>query len=138
MLEYSSYQFLLLSLCLFIQEIIDGIDGLSGGVFASIFAAYAVIAFFQNQINLAAFCTVIIGSILAFLWFNISPARFYMSETGSMALHNDCRCGVYDRFARFRQGNNGIAGHRTPAHHNHFICHHPGCFKKIQKRQKNF
>lgn len=66
--------------------VIDGIDGLSGGVFAVAFASYSVIAFYQNQINLAAFCAVIVGSILAFLWFNIPPARFYMSETGSMAL----------------------------------------------------
>jgi len=66
--------------------IIDGIDGLAGGVFASAFSAYAVIAFFQNQIDLSAFCIVVVGSILAFLWFNIPPARFYMSETGSMAL----------------------------------------------------
>ena len=66
--------------------VIDGIDGLSGGVFASIFTTYAGIAFFQNQINIAAFCAVVSGSILAFLWFNIPPARFYMSETGSMAL----------------------------------------------------
>lgn len=66
--------------------VIDGIDGLSGGVFASIFSAYGVIAFAQNQIDLSAFCFVIVGSILAFLWFNIPPARFYMSDTGSMAL----------------------------------------------------
>ena len=66
--------------------VIDGLDGLSGGVFASIFAAYAGIAFFQDQINIAAFCAVIAGAILAFLWFNIPPARFYMSETGIMAL----------------------------------------------------
>lgn len=66
--------------------VIDGIDGLSGGVFASIFAAYSWIAFFQNQIDIATFCAVITGSILAFLWFNIPPARFYMSETGTMAL----------------------------------------------------
>ena len=66
--------------------VIDGLDGLSGGVFASIFAAYSWIAFFQNQINIAAFCSVIVGAILAFLWFNIPPARFYMSETGTMAL----------------------------------------------------
>lgn len=66
--------------------IIDGIDGLSGGVFASIFAAYAGIAFYQQQINLAAFCAMVVGAILAFLWFNIPPARFYMTETGSMAL----------------------------------------------------
>jgi len=78
--------FIGVTLLIYSGGIIDGIDGLSAGVFGSIFAAYAVIAFFQNQINLAAFCAVIIGSILAFLWFNIPPARFYMTETGSMAL----------------------------------------------------
>ena len=66
--------------------IIDGIDGLAGGIFAIILGAYGAIAFFQDQINLAAFCAAVVGGILAFLWFNIPPARFYMSETGSMAL----------------------------------------------------
>jgi len=66
--------------------IIDGIDGLAGGVFAIIFSAYGIIAFSLGQINLAAFCAAIVGATLAFLWFNIPPARFYMSETGSMAL----------------------------------------------------
>lgn len=66
--------------------VIDGIDGLSGGIFASMFAAYAGIALYQQQINLAAFCAVVVGSILAFLWFNIPPARFYMTETGMMGL----------------------------------------------------
>jgi len=51
-----------------------------------LFSAYAGIAFFQNQINLAAFCAMLVGAILAFLWFNIPPARFYMSETGTMGL----------------------------------------------------
>lgn len=66
--------------------IIDGIDGLSGGVFAAMFSAYAVIAFAQGQIDLAAFCGVVVGGLLAFLWFNIPPARFFNSETGTMAL----------------------------------------------------
>ncbi|MDO8492915.1 MAG: hypothetical protein Q7S34_04705 [bacterium] len=66
--------------------VIDGLDGLSGGVMASIFTAYAGIAFYQQQINLAAFCAVVVGALLAFLWFNIPPARFYMSETGMMGL----------------------------------------------------
>jgi phospho-N-acetylmuramoyl-pentapeptide-transferase len=66
--------------------VIDGIDGLAGGVFAVAFASYAGIAFSQEQINLAAFCGSISGGLLAFLWFNIPPARFYMSETGTMAL----------------------------------------------------
>jgi phospho-N-acetylmuramoyl-pentapeptide-transferase len=66
--------------------IIDGVDGLSGGIFASIFAALAAIAFSNNQINIAAFCSAIVGASLAFLWFNIPPARFFNSETGTMAL----------------------------------------------------
>lgn len=71
---------------LFSSGIVDGIDGLSGGVFASIFAAYAGIAFFRGQIDLAAFAAVILGAILAFLWFNIPPARFYMGESGILGL----------------------------------------------------
>jgi len=78
--------FVFVMMAVYSGGIIDGIDGLSGGVFATIFTAYSIIAFFQNQIDLAAFCTVIVGGLLAFLWFNIPPARFYMSETGSMAL----------------------------------------------------
>ncbi len=76
----------LIMLAVYASGVIDGIDGLAGGIFASIFAAYAGIAFMQHQIDLAAFCAVLVGSILAFLWYNIPPARFYMSETGSMAL----------------------------------------------------
>jgi len=78
--------FIMVTLALYSGGVIDGIDGLAGGIFAAIFSAYAGIAFFQNQINLAALCATIVGAILAFLWFNIPPARFYMSETGSMAL----------------------------------------------------
>lgn len=66
--------------------IIDGIDGLSGGVFASMYLAYAIIAFANGQIDLAAYAAVVAGGLLAFLWFNIPPARFFNSETGTMAL----------------------------------------------------
>ncbi len=66
--------------------VIDGIDGLSGGVLASIFGAYSAIAYAHNQIDIAAFSEVLTGSTLAFLWFNIPPARFYMGETGIMGL----------------------------------------------------
>ena len=78
--------FVLVVVALYSGGVIDGIDGLAGGVFASMFAAYGGIALFQHQLDLAAFCAVMVGSILAFLWFNIPPARFYMSETGSMSL----------------------------------------------------
>ncbi|OJI08430.1 MAG: hypothetical protein COX02_00905 [Candidatus Vogelbacteria bacterium CG22_combo_CG10-13_8_21_14_all_37_9] len=79
--------FILVMVALFSSGVIDGIDGLAGGVLAVIFASYTGIAFFQHQIDLAAFCATITGGTLAFLWFNIPPARFYMSETGILGLN---------------------------------------------------
>ena len=78
--------FIAITLALYASGVIDGIDGLAGGVFAVIFLVYAGIAFSQEQYSLAAFSATIAGATLAFLWFNIPPARFYLSETGSMAL----------------------------------------------------
>lgn len=78
--------FALVMIILYSGGVIDGLDGLAGGIFATMFAAYAGIAFYQQQIDLAAFCLMVVGAILAFLWFNIPPARFYLSETGSMGL----------------------------------------------------
>lgn len=66
--------------------IIDGIDGLSGGAFTSMFGAFTIIAFSQGKVDLATFCAVITGTLFAFLWFNIPPARFYMTEVGSLGL----------------------------------------------------
>lgn len=78
--------FAIVMLGVFSSRVIDGIDGLAAGVLSIVFASYAVIAFFEHQIDLAAFSAVISGGILAFLWFNIPPARFYMGETGMLAL----------------------------------------------------
>ncbi len=78
--------FVFMTLCLYASGVIDGIDGLSGGVFTAIFLSYAGVAFVQEQYDIAALCATIAGGILAFLWYNIPPARFWMTETGSMAL----------------------------------------------------
>lgn len=78
--------FVFVAVCVYMSSVIDGIDGLSGGVFMFIFAAYSGIAFIQHQFDIAALCATIVGGILAFLWFNVPPARFYMTETGIMAL----------------------------------------------------
>jgi len=64
----------------------DGLDGLAGGTLLIAFASYGVIAFVMGRYDLATFCAVIIGALLAFLWFNIPPARFYMGDTGAMSL----------------------------------------------------
>ena len=64
----------------------DGLDGLAGGALLTSFGAYAVIAFAQGRYDLAVFCGVILGALLAFLWFNIHPAKFFMGDTGAMSL----------------------------------------------------
>ncbi len=64
----------------------DGLDGLNGGVLLIAFASFALIAFLQNRVDLAAFCAAISGALLAFLWFNIYPARFFMGDTGAISL----------------------------------------------------
>ena len=64
----------------------DGLDGLAGGTLLISFFAFGLIAFLQGKDNLAAFIGVICGSLLAFLWFNVYPARFFMGDTGSMGM----------------------------------------------------
>ena len=64
----------------------DGLDGLAAGVFLTMFAAYGAIAFDQGRLDLVTFIAAIMGSLVAFLWFNIYPARFFMGDTGSMSL----------------------------------------------------
>jgi len=64
----------------------DGLDGLNGGILLMAFGSFAIISFFQNRMDLASFCAAVAGALLAFLWFNVYPARFFMGDTGAMAL----------------------------------------------------
>lgn len=64
----------------------DGLDGLNGGVLLMAFASFTIIAFLQNKVSLASFCAAASGALLAFLWFNIYPARFFMGDTGAVSL----------------------------------------------------
>ncbi len=64
----------------------DGLDGLAGGVLFFAFGALAVVAFVMGRFELSAMITAVLGALLAFLWFNIYPAKFFMGDTGSMSL----------------------------------------------------
>lgn len=78
--------FVVTMVAVFSSGVIDGIDGLSGGVFAPLFIMFGVIAFLRGQVDLAAFCAMIAGTLAVFLWFNAPPAKFYLGETGILAL----------------------------------------------------
>jgi phospho-N-acetylmuramoyl-pentapeptide-transferase len=78
--------FVIVVLATFSTSVIDGLDGLAGGVFASSFTAFAAIAFLGSQYDISALAGAIAGGIMAFLWFNVPPARFYMGESGALSL----------------------------------------------------
>ena len=64
----------------------DGLDGLASGPLLFAFGSFGILAYTSELYILAAFCGVICGAVLAFLWFNVPPALFYMGDTGSLAL----------------------------------------------------
>jgi phospho-N-acetylmuramoyl-pentapeptide-transferase len=66
-------------------NISDGLDGLSGGLLSIAFGTYAVIALLQGNVGIAVFCATAVGALLAYTWFNIFPARFFMGDVGSFA-----------------------------------------------------
>ncbi len=77
-------------------NITDGLDGLAGGTLIFAFTGYMVIAavFFDrgpagasaDVADLPLLCALIIGSLLAFLWFNVHPAQIFMGDSGALAL----------------------------------------------------
>ena len=66
-------------------NISDGLDGLAGGLLATSFGGFGVIALLQGQVALAGFAFTVVGALLSYLWFNIYPARFFMGDVGSFA-----------------------------------------------------
>lgn len=67
-------------------NISDGLDGLAGGLLATAYGVFAVIALLQGNFGIAGFCFTVLGALLSYLWFNIYPARFFMGDVGSFAL----------------------------------------------------
>ena len=67
-------------------NITDGLDGLASGLSITALLSLATISFTKGLFILTAFCAVLAGAIAAFLWNNIPPAKFYMGDTGSLAI----------------------------------------------------
>lgn len=71
-------------------NITDGLDGLAGGLSAIAFLSFGIITWGANWAagneEVAIFCFVLVGSLLAFLVFNSHPAKIFMGDTGSLSL----------------------------------------------------
>ena len=79
------YAFIIIATSFSVNET-DGLDGLAGGPLLTSFAAFGVLAFVQGKYDLGTFCAAIVGALLAFLWWNVTPAAFFMGDTGAMSL----------------------------------------------------
>lgn len=66
-------------------NISDGLDGLAGGLLATAFGVFGIIALLQGNFGIAGFCFTVIGVLMSYIWFNIHPARFFMGDVGSFA-----------------------------------------------------
>jgi len=65
-------------------NLIDGIDGLAAttGIIAN--SAFATLFIYIHQYELASVCLAMVGSLIGFLRYNITPAQIFMGDTGSL------------------------------------------------------
>jgi phospho-N-acetylmuramoyl-pentapeptide-transferase len=81
----------------------DGLDGLATGASTMVFGAYTLVNIWQNNqsclitpgpkcyevrdpLDLAVIAAALTGACFGFLWWNASPAKIFMGDTGSLAL----------------------------------------------------
>lgn len=64
----------------------DGLDGLCAGTCMIAIFPYIIFALLQKQYDLAVLLLAVSGSLLAYLKFNLHPAKIFMGDTGSLAL----------------------------------------------------
>ncbi len=67
-------------------NISDGMDGLAAGLLLIAYGAFLAIAVTEGQTEIALLLATIIGALIAYLYFNIKPARIQMGDTGSLAM----------------------------------------------------
>ena len=83
-------------------NLIDGIDGLAGGIGVVSSFAFGVIFLLNNDIQMAIISFTLVGSLLAFLRYNFHPASIFMGDTGSLVI------GLILSVLAIRVINNGI------------------------------
>lgn len=74
----------------------DGLDGLAAGSSALVFGSFVIIGFWQfrnpmvysvdGALDIGILASALLGSVMAFLWYNAAPAELFMGDVGSQAL----------------------------------------------------
>lgn len=85
---YSQYFFTVLAIAGIINafNLVDGIDGLAGGLAFMSLITLGLFLSFSGDVNTALIAFALAGGVLAFLYFNFNPARIFMGDTGSLVI----------------------------------------------------
>lgn len=67
-------------------NLIDGIDGLSGSIGVLMSISFGIWFYLVDQTGMVVIAMSLAGSLLAFLYYNITPAKVFMGDTGSLFL----------------------------------------------------
>ena len=65
-------------------NLIDGVDGLAGGIGVISSFSFGVIALLMDQSDMAIVAFTLMGALLGFLKYNLYPAKIFMGDTGSL------------------------------------------------------
>ncbi len=71
-------------------NLVDGINGLSGGLGTLISLVFGVWFLLIGRIEIAIVAFALVGSLVAFLKYNITPAKIFMGDTGSLLIGLVC------------------------------------------------
>lgn len=90
--EFISYLFSIFTIIVIINafNLIDGINGLSGGVGALICCTFGTWFLMIDKLELAVVAFATAGAVIAFLHYNVTPAKIFMGDTGSLLLGLVC------------------------------------------------
>ncbi len=68
------------------MNLIDGIDGLAGGIAVFAIISFAIMSYINNKTEFTLLSAGMIGAVFAFLKFNLYPSKIYMGDSGSLTL----------------------------------------------------
>ena len=95
MYEINYISSILLSLFTFLViinsiNLIDGINGLAGSIGVLIISAFGLWFYVSGSYQLVIFCSGLVGGIIAFLYYNFTPSKIFMGDTGSLLIGFFC------------------------------------------------